>query len=155
MALSKSGPSSARASWARKIASRANQKSAEYRCFATQEKAIPGHWPLLASEAIQNPRSALDHLVYEKSGGRRNTQFPIFIEQSNFEDKAPGKLKGVPDGVKARIEEAQPLRAIPDAAAHDPLAQLSSLSNLDKHRVLATIVSAVTATGWGSRTASS
>ena len=122
---------------------------AEYRCFATQEQAMPGHWPLLAGEAIQNLRSALDHLVYEKSGGRRNTQFPIFTERSNFEDKAPGRLKGVPDDVKAMIEEVQPFRAIPDAAAQDPLAQLSSLSNLDKHRVLATIVSAVTREGVG------
>jgi|SRR6478672_1124047 len=126
-----------------------SSNEAEYRCFATQEKGMPSHWPLLAGEAIQNLRSALDHLVYEKSGGKRSTQFPIFTEQSNFEDKAPGRLKGVPDDVKAKIEEVQPFRAMPDAAVHDPLAQLSSFSNLDKHRVLATIVSAVTREGVG------
>jgi len=68
----------------------------EYRCFAVQRKPMPSHWPLLAGEAIQNLRSSLDHLVYEKSGGNRRTQFPIFTDACEFKVLSPRKLKGSP-----------------------------------------------------------
>lgn len=124
-------------------------KEVEYRCFAVQRKDMPSHWPLLAGEAIQNLRSALDHLVYELSGGNRRTQFPIFTDPCEFQVLGSRKLKGVPEAKRALIEKAQPYRFMPEDAAHHPLAQLSALSNRDKHRVLATIVSAVTREGVG------
>ena len=105
---------------------------------------MPTHWPLVAGEAIQNLRSALDHLVFEKSGGNRRTQFPIFTDRCEFQVLAPRKMKGVPEAVRAQIERAQPYQFMPGDATHHPLAQLSSLSNLDKHRVLATVVNAIT-----------
>jgi hypothetical protein len=124
-------------------------QEAEYRCFAVQRKEMPTHWPLLAGEAIQNLRSALDHLVFEKSGGNRRTQFPIFTDRCEFQVLSPRYLKGVPEATRASIEEAQPYRYMPEDTAHHPLAQLSALSNLDKHRVLTTFVSAVTNEGVG------
>src|SRR6059036_102474 len=105
---------------------------------------MPDHWPLLAGEAIQNLRAALDHLVFEKSGNNRRTQFPIFTDHCEFQVLGKRYMKGVPEPVRAFIEEAQPYRFMPEHAAQHPLAQLSALSNLDKHRVLATVVSAVT-----------
>lgn len=120
-----------------------------YRCFAVQQRAMPHHWPLLAGEAMQNLRSALDHLIYEKSGGNRRTQFPIFTDACEFQVLGRRYMKGVPEGVRASIEEAQPYRHMKEDAAHHPLAQLSALSNLDKHRMLATVVSAVTNEGVG------
>lgn len=122
---------------------------AEYRCFAAQRREMPTHWPLLAGEAIQNLRSALDHLIYEKSGNNRRTQFPIFTDACEFQVLASRKMKGVPETVRAKIEEVQPYRHMPDEPAYHPLAQLSSLSNLDKHRVLTTFVSSVTNEGVG------
>lgn len=122
---------------------------AEYRCFAVRRKEMPTHWPLLAGEAIQNLRSALDHLVYEKSGRNRRTQFPIFTDHCEFQVLAPRKMKGVPESVRTSIEEAQPYRRMPEDASHHPLTQLSALSNLDKHRVLTTFISAVTHEGVG------
>ncbi len=121
----------------------------EYRCFAVQRKPIPGHWPLLAGEAIQNLRSALDHLVYELSGNNRRTQFPIFTDRCEFQVLGSRRLKGVSEAKRALIEKVQPYRFMPEDAAQHPLAQLSSLSNLDKHRVLATVASAVTHEGVG------
>jgi hypothetical protein len=118
-----------------------------YRCFATRQVAMPMHWPLLAGEAIQNLRSALDHLVYEKSGG--STSFPIFTDRRKYEEKAPGRLRGVPEEARAQISEFQPFRFTPEDARHHPLAQLSSLSNRDKHRVLSTVASAVAREGVG------
>jgi len=120
-----------------------------YRCFATRQVAMPLHWPLLAGEAIQNLRSALDHLVYEKSGGKSSTSFPIFTDRKEYEEKAPGRLKGVPEETREQIAEFQPFRFMSEGAGHHPLAQLSSLSNRDKHRVLSTVASAVTQEGVG------
>jgi hypothetical protein len=124
-------------------------KEAVYRCFAVEQKAPPGHWPLLAGEAVQNLRSALDHLVYELSGNNRRTQFPIFTDRCEFQVLGTRKLKGVSEAKRALIEKSQPYKFMPEDAAHHPLAVLSSLSNLDKHRVLATVVSSVAHEGVG------
>jgi len=124
-------------------------QEAVYRCFAVERKAAPGHWPLLAGEAIQNLRSALDHLIFEKSGGNRRTQFPIFTDPCEFQVLGGRMMKRVPKAVRASIETVQPYKFMPEDAAHHPLALLNSLSNLDKHRMLATIVSSVVHEGVG------
>jgi hypothetical protein len=103
---------------------------------------MPMHWPLLAGEAIQNLRSALDHPVYEKPCARSSTSFPIFTDRSEYEEKAPGRLKGVSEEIKDRIAGFQPFRFMPEDADHHPLAQLSLLSNRNKHKVLSTVASA-------------
>jgi len=121
----------------------------EYRCFAIQRKEMPSHWPLLAGEAIQCLRSALDHFIYAASGRNRRTQFPIFTDACEFQVLSPRMMKGVPKAMRTSIERAQPYRCTPSAPAQDPLAQLNSLSNLDKHRVLAAFASAVTNEGVG------
>lgn len=113
-----------------------SEAQAVYRCFATRQAAMPMHWPLLAGEAIQNLRFALDHLVYEKSGGRSSTSFPIFTARGEYEEKAPGRLKGVSEEVKDRIARFQPFRFMPEDASHHPLAQLSALSNRELSRAL-------------------
>jgi hypothetical protein len=125
------------------------ETEAVYRCFAERKLAMPMHWPLLAGEAIQNLRAALDHLVYEKSGGRSSTSFPIFTDRKEYEEKAPGRLKGVSEEVRNQIAEFQPFRFMPEDASHHSLAQLSALSNRDKHKVLSTVASAVTREGVG------
>lgn len=126
-----------------------SETEAVFGSFATRQVAMPIHWPLLAGEAIQNLRSALDHLVYEKSGGKRSTSFPIFIDRKEYDEQAPGRLRGVPEEVRVQIAEFQPFHFMPEVARHHPLAQLSSLSNRDKHRVLSTVASAVTREGVG------
>ena len=119
-------------------------KEIVYRCFAVQRKPMPLHWSLLAGEAVQNLRSALDHLTYEKSGGNEQTQFPIFIKADDFAVRAPGRMKGIPGSLQTVIESHQPYRHVPNEPSRDPLAELRTLSNRDKHKVLATVVSAVT-----------
>ena len=120
-----------------------------YRCFATQQEPMPLHWPLLAGEAVQNLRAALDHLVYEKSGENERTQFPIFLKPDDFAARAPGMMKGVPEPLRTIIGSYQPYRHIPGVPSQDPLAELRTLSNRDKHKMLATVVSAVTREGVG------
>ena len=120
-----------------------------FRCFAVEREAPPEEWPLLAGEAIQNLRSSLDHVVYAASGGEDRTQFPIFTDTGKFNEKAPGMLQGVPESVRATIEKAQPYHDFPPAPAQAMLEQLRVLSNLDKHRTLTTIASAVVREGVG------
>jgi hypothetical protein len=55
----------------------------QFRCFATEVEAPPGHWPLVAGDAIQNIRSALDHCIWAawksanpNAGDGDHTQFP-------------------------------------------------------------------------------
>ncbi len=120
-----------------------------FRSFAVERESPPEDWPLLAGEAIQNLRSALDHIVYAASGGQERTQFPIFTDPSTFKQKSLGMLQGVPEPVRDTIEKAQPYRTYPPGPAQAMPEQLRVLSNLDKHRTLATIASAVVHEGVG------
>jgi hypothetical protein len=121
------------------------------RSYATEREAQPEHWPLLAGEAIQNLRSALDHLVYAASGGGERTQFPIYKSAEDFSARPKSVLKGVPEATVAAIERTQPY----ELAAQDPTAEslfvLRELSNADKHRVLATVTTAVMRESVGTR----
>jgi hypothetical protein len=120
-----------------------------YRGLAVEREAPPDEWPLLAGEAIQNLRSALDHMVYTASGERSGTQFPIFTKPQDFQAKESRMLAGVSGPVKATIEKAQPYQRNPNAPNRAMLEGLRVLSNTDKHRTLATIVSAVHGEGVG------
>lgn len=115
-----------------------------YRCYATEREAPPDHWPLLAGEAIQNLRSALDHAVWAASKRRgRNTGFPIFTDECEFKVLGRRMIQGVPEAKRAFIEEAQPYRVLEDAPTLDSLEWLRSLSNIDKHRALNAVVGVV------------
>jgi hypothetical protein len=124
-------------------------KEVTYRCLAVEREAPDEDWPLIAGEAIQNLRSALDHLVYEASGRRSRSQFPIFTDPCEFQVLGGPMLKGVSESVRTTIENAQPYRNYPPAPAQAMLEQLRVLSNLDKHRILATVASAVEHEGVG------
>jgi hypothetical protein len=113
------------------------------RSFATEREAQPEHWPLLAGEAVQSLRAALDHSVYAASGGEERTQFPIYKSAEDFAARPSSWLKGVPEATVAAIERLQPYRLAPQKPTAEPLYLLRELSNADKHRVLATVTTAV------------
>lgn len=119
------------------------------RCFATEQHAPPDHWPLLAGEAIQNVRSALDHAVWAawrgietNIGTGDHTQFVLVDSPADFK-RAHWRFEGVPEPVRALIERTQPYVRIPQSPAMDPLAVLRALSNADKHRTLNAVASVV------------
>ena len=121
----------------------------DFRCFATEREAPPSEWPLLAGEAIQNVRAALDHAIWAawrsvaaNSGEGNHTQFVICDEPAQFKD-VRRRLKGVPEPVRALVERSQPYNRWPKAPADDALSILRRLSNADKHRTLAVVASAV------------
>jgi hypothetical protein len=110
---------------------------------------IPDHWSLLAGEAIQNLRAALDHSVWrawrdvkENTGNGDHTQFPICDSPGRFKSSAR-HLEGVPGPVRAAIERAQPYNGWPQEPALTMLSILRELSNADKHRALAVIATTV------------
>jgi hypothetical protein len=116
----------------------------KYSVFAVEREAPSADWPLMAGEVIQTLRSALDHAVYAAARGRGKTQFPIFTDACEFQVKGRPQIKGVPKAVRTLIERAQPYNRLPEHPSFDTLAVLSKLSNLDKHRTLATVAGAVT-----------
>lgn len=113
-----------------------------HRFYASERKPIPDDWPLRAGEAIQNVRASLDHVVYAVSG-RDDCAFPICTTPDRFQKASAQRLQGIPAPMLATIERAQPYRATPTAPSDDLLEQLRSLSNIDKHRTLATVAAAV------------
>jgi hypothetical protein len=115
----------------------------EYQVTATENLRPPEHWPVLAGEAIQNLRSALDHAVYPLVKKNRGlSQFPIFTDPCEFQVKGRPLIAGVPSPIRTLIESRQPYKALPSKPALDSLAVLSSFSNRDKHRTLNTVVTA-------------
>ncbi len=113
-----------------------------YRCYAVERKPVPDHWPLLAGEAIHNIRASLDHVVYAATGDD-DSAFPICTDAAKFKRRSKGCLKGIPATMRTTIENAQPYITTPSAPTQDLLELLRTLSNIDKHRTLATLASSV------------
>jgi hypothetical protein len=100
---------------------------------------VPCRW-----RGVQSLRSALDHAVYAiAKKNRSRCQYPIFIDACEFQVRGRPLIAGVPKPIRALIEEAQPYKTQPAKPALAPLAILNSLSNLDKHRNLTTVATAV------------
>lgn len=101
------------------------------------EDPPPRFFGVLIGETVQNLRTALDYLVFAlawlNSGPdpERKTQFPIENSPKGFKGRRNTFLKGVSDAHVAAIERLQPYNGV------DWLANLRTLSNLDKHNVLA------------------
>jgi hypothetical protein len=123
--------------------------SFEYVLYAVVRELPPRELAPIIGDAIHNMRSALDHLVYalappevrEKS----RTQFPIFTDESQFKVRGAPMIAGIVGDERTLIEHVQPYAAS-NLPCNDPLAILSKLSNLDKHRLLVPIIAAVSTT---------
>ena len=113
------------------------------RCFSTEVESPPEHWPLLAGEAIQNLRSALDHAIYPLANDPEHSQFPICLNGGDFRSETKDLKRELPEPIFAGIKAAQPFVEMPHARTHHALAVLAHLSNVDKHRMLAAVAGAV------------
>jgi hypothetical protein len=101
----------------------------------------PPRLGLLFADALQNIRSALDHLIYQLADldtdhprGDR-TQYPIYDTPEGFDAQPARFLEGVPREYWTRIREAQPYEP-----RYRFLGPLRILNDRDKHRVLETLV---------------
>lgn len=103
----------------------------------------PVEWGLFVGDFAHNTRSALDQLVYQLSGGKNGTQFPILLSADDyFEADRCGRtrrgsmLRGVSPENRAIIDSYQPFHRTRQQMPNDPLARLNWLNNADKHRLI-------------------
>src|SRR5258708_22278191 len=113
-------------------------------------KQIPSEIPLIAGEVIQNLRSALDHVAYRLAGTKANqdTAFPIAKSKVEYERKdglRSRRTKGMSAAAIAAIDAVQPY-----GGGNDVLWHLNALNNIDKHRLILTVGSAVRSVDLGS-----
>jgi hypothetical protein len=100
---------------------------------------IPEDAPILVGETVYNLRAALDYLVYELSGRRSGTQFPIEDcklskdGKYGFDTRRKTYLNGLTDAQVEAIESLQPYVGCTWAQT------LRDISNPDKHRHLTAI----------------
>jgi hypothetical protein len=103
---------------------------------------IPPDVSIIAGDAIQNLRSALDHLVYAmmtKAGAKITTQtgFPIFDTFALYSNPKSGALRKIGGLGKLATQEIDRLK--PYKGGNDNLWLLHKLNNIDKHRLLLTV----------------
>lgn len=101
----------------------------------------PPRFGVILGDVLHNLRSALDHLIWQVTlldGGKPDsrTQFPIVREsKAEFDRVAQRCIPGLTPEHRAVVDYAQPYHAGKNAHRH-PLAVLSALSNMDKHRLV-------------------
>jgi hypothetical protein len=123
--------------------------SVEYVLRAIVREQPPRGLALPIGDAIQNIRSALDHLVYELAPPnvrkKNKTQFPIYTDERRFKERSTSQIEGIVGDERTLIERVQPFNA-PHGANDNPLTVLNQLSNRDKHRLLVPVIAAVSET---------
>jgi hypothetical protein len=105
--------------------------------FLIENPLVPNReWGVLIGEIVHNLRSALDHAVYAAAGNpSRNTFFPVYVNEEDWDKKSCGPLYSVPDKVVALVKQAQPYRQKPNSSLHE-IRLLNAMWNHDKHRLL-------------------
>ena len=96
--------------------------------------------PICVGEILHNLRSVLDYLacrLVEETGASADhkTAFPICGTHKEFRSRVAEQLRGIPTAKWKVLEAMQPYNG-PDGKDKHPLTILSTLNNLDKHRVL-------------------
>jgi hypothetical protein len=112
-------------------------------------KRIPPKWGAIVGDCVHNLRSALDHIVWELSGGTghapHHAEFPVFKEEAEYLKRTPKgdparggglwKIEGINErAARTAIYKLQPFQRA-DPLRH-PLWVVHELDRLDKHRTL-------------------
>lgn len=101
-----------------------------------------GEIGVIAGDVVHNLRSALDHLAWQlallnTATPYDLTQFPIALTPGEFGSKRGQKMIGdLSPNHRARIESFQPYHGTSKAWTPLALADLRTLSNTDKHRLI-------------------
>lgn len=106
---------------------------------------IPPRFALVAGDAIQNLRSALDHLACQlvRSNGQipgKATEFPICRSAKEYKSESTRKVKGVRPDAKEAIDAIEPYKG----GRGEELWVLHELNIIDKHRLLVAVGAAFT-----------
>lgn len=151
-------------------------KASTIRVYFDHIPDIPRDWALIAADALQNLRTALNYVAWElavlnlaRTGQKREpdryTEFPIADSPARFPNRYVADLDPVH---VAKIKDMQPyspafmanLKAEiaagldPEmlARTNHPLAKLRDLSNGDKHRTLRLLYLGTSRQSWGANT---
>jgi hypothetical protein len=132
------------------IAGNVNHQTKEC-TFVVNAKTIPLRISVLTGEIIHHLRSGLDHVIWALALQRHaepapHIGFPICLSEGKFRAaKKSGQISGISGSAQAIIESLQPYRNANwrTTASDDALRIIHDLSNTDKHRLLAVVVSAV------------
>ncbi len=108
----------------------------------TITEQIPSKLSLISGDAINNLRSALDHLAYQfallngitDAKKLRQVQFPICESLKEYEALLPGKIKQLGKTAVEAISLYKPYHG-----GNETLWLLGQLNNIDKHRLLVTV----------------
>lgn len=122
------------------VAFEADLETGERLVRAASVDAPPIRLSLMIGDALHNLRSALDHLVWERSApekrGRRSG-FPILRRPPKGEFAAIPKVKGLRPADRAIVQRLQPYNARdPEQIRDEPLLVLHNLNVTDKHKAL-------------------
>jgi hypothetical protein len=112
-------------------------------------KTPPESWAFVFGDAVQNLRAALDHVVWalvvKRKGAKfadrhaRKINFPIADDLARFPRARLAEI-GLRAPAITIIQNAQPYIRQQNAPRADALWLLQALSNVDKHRLLHTVV---------------
>jgi len=111
--------------------------------YVSRVTPTPVGFATIAGDAIQNLRSALDHLAQQLylvgTGGAAGTgyhvSFPIGHDAAKFPPLLSGKVKGMRQDAIDALKAMEPYQG---GKGHD-LWILHTLNNIDKHRLLVTV----------------
>jgi hypothetical protein len=98
---------------------------------------IPADFPTIVGDALQNLRSALDHLVWQLVLANGSTPkigvtgFPICESVQKYTTESLARVKGAAQGAVNMINNLRPYYG-----GHQHLWGLHALNNADKHRLL-------------------
>ena len=122
-----------------------DQQTSDYISYVESVGDVPAKVSLIAGDAIHNIRSALDHLAWQLVLSTGNTpgpstSFPIFDSAVEYEARSERKVKGMRQAAIDAIGALKPYKT-----GNRLLWQLHRLDIIDKHRMVVTAGSALTA----------
>jgi hypothetical protein len=116
--------------------------------FVVNAKTVPLRFSVLTGEIVHHLRSSLDHVIWALALQHTALpapyiSFPICLSEEKFKAAKKG-LDGFSGSAQAIIERLQPYRNTDwrNTVSDNPLRIIQELSNTDKHRLLAVVVSA-------------
>lgn len=123
------------------VTERDTEKRPAYRIAEIPE--IPARILLIAGDAIQNLRAALDLLIYalvtngSNSRDLKGIEFPIKETAAKYKSEGARKIKGLGHNAVRAIDLIEPYKG----GKGDTLWRLHALSIMDKHRLLIAVAS--------------
>lgn len=113
---------------------------------------LPADWSIMIGEIAHHLRLSLDHLAWQlvlanEQVPGRSTQFPVYEAAERYQKGAGAMLKGVSPTAWDRVRKHQPFQESRPSA--NPLAMLTEMNNVDKHRLLIVLATAFDSIGGG------